>query len=222
MSNANKLTKILLVDGGWRQSMPITTGRKALIKTFITGLVLGLIAAPALLYFVPAIDLDREASLISVQANGGNREIFHVNLPSDRIMAGKREGASNTVFPDNIVWPDSAVLDGAETEIFKIRNRDDIVVGVAARVSSLQDPAGPFVQWMLHLPSRGSMFANLSDSVSGDGQRDGALVAGTREFAELTGAFTESYNSDVASIDSDVSGRLELRTALVGPLGEVE
>lgn len=193
-----------------------------MIKTFVAGLVLGLVAAAALLVFAQPVNLEREASLITVEPNGGNREVFHVNLPADRIVAGRQTAAGDATFPAGLAWPDDAALRDAETEIFKLRNREDLVVGIAARVSNAKDPSGPFVQWMLHLPARGSMFVNLENRVSGAGYRNGLLVGGTREFAELTGGVRESYDSDVDSDEPGVSARLELQAALVQPLGEPE
>ena len=47
-------------------------------------------------------------------------------------------------------------------------------------------------------------------------------VAGTREFEVLNGGVSEYFDDEVADSEYEISGRLELVTALVGPLGEEE
>ena len=197
-----------------------------MIKTFILGLILGLVGAAALVYSGQLVDLSREASLISVRPNGGNRESFYINLPQDRILAGAQsENQSEDqsgLYPPGLVWPDDPSFKGAETEIFKIRNSDDVVVGIAARMSNARDASGAFIQWMLHLPARGSMFVRMQLQPSKDGHRKGLLMAGTREFELLNGEVGEFYNSAVANDEYEISGRLELHAQLVGTHGDDE
>ena len=193
-----------------------------LIKTFILGLILGLAGAAALAYYSPLVNLSREASLIAVLPNGGNTESFHINLPHDRILAGARNAGQVSVLPEGVTWPDMGDLDGSQVEIFKLRNREDNVVGVATRVSSVSDSSGPFIQWMLHLPARGTVFARMGLGTTVEGVRDGLLVAGTREFEPLTGSVREYFNNDVPQDDREISGRLELETRFVGPMGSFE
>ncbi len=193
-----------------------------MIKTFILGLILGLVGAAALVYSSETVDLHREASMISVQPNGGNKELFYINLPQDRILAGRRSEDQTSLFPPGLVWPDDPLLKGAQSEIFKIRNINDVVVGIAARISNAQDTSGPFIQWMLHLPARGSMFVRMPLKPSADGHRRGLLMAGTREFELLNGEVGEFFNSEVASEEYEISGRLELHTKLVGRFGDDE
>ena len=45
-------------------------------------------------------------------------------------------------------------------------------------------------------------------------------MAGTREFEVLNGGVSEFFNTDVADSEYEVTGRLELVTSLVGPLGD--
>ena len=186
------------------------------------GLILGVAGAASLVYFVQAIDLHRESSLISVRSNGGNLETFYINLPADRIFAGSRSDDKSSSFPPGIQWPKDGALNGAASELFKLRNSDDIVVGVAARVSNPRDSSGAFIQWVLHLPARGSMFLRMQLNPSEGGLRNGLLMAGTREFEVLNGGVSEFFNTDVADSEYEVTGRLELVTSLVGPLGDEE
>ena len=193
-----------------------------MIKTFFLGLILGIAGAAAAVYFFQIVDLHREASLISVRPNGGNAETFYINLPQDRIFAARRTDGKSSTFPPDLQWPEDKALDGAVSEIFKLRNSDDIVVGIAARMSNAHEASGAFIQWMLHLPARGSMFLRMQLKPSEDGLRNGLLIAGTREFEVLNGSVTEYFNTDVADAEYEITGRLELITALVGSLGEEE
>jgi hypothetical protein len=181
-------------------------------KSFIIGIFSGVILTASLLYFVPAVDQHREASLVSVQANGGNTESFHVNLPDDRIVLG---GPATEVIPASLEWPATAVLGDARAEVFKIRNRNDVVVGVASRISGTGSATGTVVEWTLHLPARGTLYANLQPLPDAAGTRNGRLRAGTREFASMTGSFNERFQAVEDAQDVDSAARIELVTALV-------
>ncbi len=185
----------------------------ALFKTFIFGVIIGIGAAGALLYFVPAVDQGRERSIISVQANGGNREAFHVNLPTDRIFSG-RSGAGEA-FPAGANWPESLEVTNAQAELFKVRNEAEQVVGVASRISADDDQ--PFVEWVLHMPARGTLYLILESSPTAAGNRTGSLHAGSREFADLRGSVVERYQAEPGGEGEYSTGRLELVTVLVGP-----
>jgi len=192
-----------------------------LFKTFIIGIVSGGILAAVLLYFVPVVDQHREASLISVQPNGGNTEAFHVNLPDDRILAG---AAGIEPVPATLEWPAAPVLGDTQAELFKLRNRDDVVVGVASRISGTGTASGTVVEWTLHLPARGTLYVNLQPQAEDSGFRSGSLRAGTREFASLTGSVNERFIGNVEEQDGEdnVEGRIELVTALVGSSERIE
>jgi hypothetical protein len=191
-----------------------------LFRTFNLGIVLGIALAAAFVYFYPVVDQYRERSLISVHANGGNSELFHISLPEDRIMVGVPGAARPT--PPGLQWPEHEFLSDIQTEIFKIRNDEGKVVGAANRMSGKSKAFGPFVEWVLHLPARGTMFVTMSASPSPDGYRQGNLRAGTREFQNLNGAVLERFVKDEFDFESDTVGRIELAAALVGPVEELE
>src|SRR5690606_16406708 len=123
-SRAGSLNFIGVAAGAAGRAIAINGA--AVFKSFVIGILSGVLLLACLLYFVPVVDQHREASLISVQANGGNTESFHANLPDDRILIG---GAGKEVSPANLQWPEVAVLGDAQAELFKIRNRNDVVVG---------------------------------------------------------------------------------------------
>lgn len=186
-----------------------------MVKSFNFGILFGIIAAVAVLWFLPAVDQHREPSVVSVEANGGNRETFHVNLPQDRIMAGG--GGPGEPVPENLEWPGTALLAGAQAELFKLRDASDVVVGVASRIAGPGESGRPVLEWTLHLPARGTLYASMESQGNPDGYRDGALRAGTREFAELRGKVRERFFAIDGEADGD--GRIELTTVLVG-IGE--
>ena len=183
-----------------------------MIKTFSLGILLGIVLAALLIYLMPVVDQHREASIISVQANGGNAESFHVNLPQDRILLG---AASDAAMPVGLDWPVDARLASSQAEVFKIRNRDDVVVGVGSRIAGAVAGSGRIVEWTLHLPARGSVYVSMSPAADGAGNRDGRMLAGTREFANMQGVVRERIIESTPDAETR-SARIELVTALVG------
>lgn len=171
--------------------------------------------AAALVLFYPQVNLHRERSLISVHANGGNTESFHITLPDDRIMAGVSGAARST--PPALDWPELDFLANIQAEMFKVRNENGVVVGTGSRLSGSSDQHGSFVEWILHLPARGSMYVSMAPNPSPGGYREGTLIAGTREFLTLNGVILERFMSDNIASDSHGAGRIELAAALVGP-----
>lgn len=174
----------------------------------------------ALLKYVPVVDLYREASHISVQPNGGNVESFHIDLPRDRVLAGM-PGMENLT-PYGVEWPRDKILAGSQAEIFKIRDSNNTVIGVASRMASNAEATGAFIEWMLHLPARGSMFISMQLGTTHDGSRSGVVRAGTGEFARLSGEIHESLLTNLEDADDGVDSRLQFVSILTGPLEEVE
>ena len=183
------------------------TGDSAVLKTFMIGTLLGIAAAAGGLYAFPAVDQHREMSIISVLPNGGNTESFHINVPMDRIMVGA-PGQHEPV-PPGLIWPTDELLADVRTELFKIRNSRDTVVGVAVRNAAKADTVN-LIDWVLHLPARGSVFVNMSPDAMEGGYRIGKFRAGTREFATLTGTMTESWIVDTSGEEVAPDGRIEL------------
>ena len=178
--------------------------------------MLGLAVAAGALYAFPVVDQAREASIIKVAPNGGNVEGFHINIPMDRIMVGAPDQPNP--LPPGLNWPTEAALSGIRTELFKIRNARDAVVGVAVRNAASSDD-GNVIDWVLHLPARGSVFINMEPSVREGGYRIGRFRTGSREFAPLNGYMTERWvaNSE-ERVDDAPLGRIELIANYVGEL----
>lgn len=183
-----------------------------MLRVFIVGILLGVAGAAAALYAYPAVDQHRESSIISVAANGRNTESFHVTMPVDRIMVGAA-GQKQTV-PPGLEWPPDQVIRDVRVEAFKIRNARDTVVGIASRTVA-EDGSGEIIDWVLHLPARGSMFVNMRPDAQSGGYRRGELRAGSREFAPLGGFMTERWIPDTSGDADAPAGRIELVTNYV-------
>jgi hypothetical protein len=182
-------------------------------------MVLGVLGTGALAWYVPVVDLHRERSLVSVMPNGGNVETFQINLPRDRILVGL-PNADNSI-PAGLDWPAEVLASDAMAEMFKIRDANNTVIGVGSRLASSTETAGPFIEWALHLPARGTMYIQMEVTPSEDGVRNGELLSGTRNFEVLTGTFRESFVAADGS-DPDLQGQIQLQAALVAPLGDLE
>jgi hypothetical protein len=184
-----------------------------LFKSLIAGILLGLAASAALLHFVPVVDQHRERSIISVATNGGNIEEFHVNVPTDRILTGA--AGQQPPLPPGLEWPADPFLAGTRVELFKIRNANDMVVGVASRIAATGDQPGDVIEWVVHLPARGSLYVTMQTTVAEGGYRVGNYRAGTREFGRLRGRVTERFVADEPDANGMPTGRIELVTTFV-------
>jgi len=175
-------------------------------RLFGFGILSGFLLAGFAAWSLPVADLTREASIITVQTNGGNAELYRIHVPDDRILAA---GAGRESLPAGLVWPEALVAAGVEAEILKLRNRDDVVIGVASRLVANGPGLSTPVEWMLHLPARGTMYFPMSAGAS-----NGELRAGTREFEDRHGRLQESYLPS-----GDAGGTIELRSILVATSG---
>jgi len=191
-------------------------GGNVLLKTFLIGILLGIAAAAGALYTVPVVDQFREVSIVSVAPNGGNSESFHINIPADRVMVGATGQGSGV--PLGLTWPQDKIFENVSTEIFKIRNVRDTVIGVAARTVAKEDGVD-VTDWMIHLPARGSLFINMDSETKKGGPRIGQLRAGSQEFDDLIGFVAESWVSDVSGEEEAPMGRIELMATYVSESG---
>lgn len=177
------------------------------IRTFIVGIVLGIAGVFAALHFVPVVDQHRESSIVAVSLNGGNSETFHVKVPMDRIMIGAQGRA--TALPPELAWPEDERFSNVRAELFKLRNSRDAVIGMASRIAADDPDLGGVIEWVLHLPARGSVFVNMPANTSGS-HRVGRLAAGTREFSTLVGDMSERWVAETDGADGAATGRIEL------------
>lgn len=186
-----------------------------MLKSLIIGIFLGLVAGATAFYFVPVVDQARERSIIEVTPNGGNKEVFYANIPDDRILIGLPDQADPV--PRGLEWPRDESFANSRTELFKLRNANDIVVGIASRIAA-SGPNGALVEWVFHMPARGSAYILMRPRVEDQPIRNGELRSGTREFAERVGVVTERWVSNANGAADAPTGRIELSTSLVATL----
>jgi len=184
-----------------------------MFKTFIAGTLLGIAGAAAALYYLPVVDQYREESLVVLHPNHGTTESFHVNVPMDRIMIGA--AAQDTPLPPGLEWPEDVQFAGLRAELFKLRDGRDAVVGVASRFGAIDARGNQVIEWVLHLPARGSVYVKMDPQPRDGGYRIGELHAGTREFGNLQGQVTERWVAETSGFEDSPSGRIELITAFV-------
>ena len=128
-------------------------------------------------------------------------------MPDDRILAGG--GNAGTDSPDGLDWPAYLAAAGIEAEIFKLRDANDIVIGLGSRIAA----ATGEVEWVLHLPARGSLYFPMGAAADASGQRSGSLRAGTREFNGRSGRLGERF------LPAGDGGTIELTGVLVATAG---
>ena len=178
-----------------------------MLKTFMIGLVLGVLATAGALYAFPVVDLQREHSLVSVATNGGNVESFYINVPADRILA--RQPGQDSQLPDMLEWPGANVLQPIGMELYKIRNERGVVIGVA---SQLSESGSTSTDWLLHFPARGSQLISVQTQATSSGALRGDLRAGSREFAKRRGSVAVRWVTDDSADEGVAGGRIEMLT----------
>ena len=188
-----------------------------MLKTLIFGFLLGVVGAVVAAFYLPVVDQHRESSVISVSPNGGNTESFQINIPTDRIRIGAPRKAEP--LPPGLQWPADERFDGVRVELFKVRNARQTVVGVASRMVAEGERMEDGVEWVLHLPARGTFYAAMPAELADGVRRIGTLRAGTREFRPMQGEISERWvpNTDDDDADADApDGHIELVTSFVG------
>ncbi len=189
-----------------------------MVKTFLVGLILGIVAAAGALYANPIVDQKREISYVSVAPNGGNRESFHINIPVDRVMTGA--AGQSVGVPVGLEWPEDEILASVSTEMFKVRNERDVIIGIAARTVAAEEESS-VIDWVLHLPARGTLFINMNTDAADGGNRVGRLRTGTEEFRSMAGFISERWVSDTSDEEDALDGRIELHAIYVSQIEEV-
>ena len=189
-----------------------------MLKTLILGFLVGLVGTIAAAYYVPVVDQYRESSFISVSPNGGNTESFRISIPTDRMMVGAPRQAEP--LPPGLRWPADEMFDGVRVELFKLRNAHDTVVGVASRMVAESDSIEDSVEWVLHIPARGTFYAAMPAQPADGIRRIGKLRAGTREFRPMQGELSERWVPNTNDDDDAPDGHIELVTSFMGTFSD--
>ena len=135
------------------------------VGTFVAGLLLTGLAAS----FWPLPEHARYRSLTTVLPDGGRQEDFIIRWPDDRI---RRNGESGTGLPADAVTGTAVLEDSAgqrvSAEIFRVRDTDDNVIGVASRMAgtggAIADTNRSVSNWLVVIPSRGAIFLSQPDA----------------------------------------------------------
>ncbi len=125
----------------------------------MAGIVLFILAGAVL----PLPQHQRYRSEVSVIPDGGREESFTIRWPQDRVQPVDASPAASlkTAGAATVLLAGADGV-GAASEVFRLRDADDNVVGLASRTTSRRSAGGgPPVQgtdWILLLPSRGALF----------------------------------------------------------------
>jgi hypothetical protein len=138
-------------------------------RLFTYTLVAGLLVAFSATALWPLPKHLRYLSLTGVAPDGGRQEDFVIRWPEDRIA---RPGEVPSGLPVPAV-AGAAVLEDtagrrASAELFRIRDTEDNVIGVAGRLAgtggAIADPGKSASNWLIVIPSRGALFLTQTDN----------------------------------------------------------
>lgn len=207
---------------------------------FWLGLLVGFCGVVAAAHFFPWVVHTRLPSQTSVVANGGRAEQFLIRLPADRIdaMSGANMGLRSGFGATTIGLPGALTDRPLLVEHFKVRDATGNVIGLAARHWS-STPSGPATAWSVLIPSRGALLltapgegrAALDAALRkvgfvpgttwtgdlridlGGGEKDaGRVAAGSDEFSDLQGHYSETWTVTGVSGEGELRGTIELDT----------
>lgn len=143
-------------------------GYQPVLRLFFATFLVGLALTAVVAGVWPLPEHPRIRSQIDVIQGGGRQEEFVIRWPQDRIAlpAGQTVGeptgtTGTTVF---------RARDGevASAELFRLRDVDGSVIGIAsrmtARVTGQRVPTASASNWMLLIPSRGSLLLTQENS----------------------------------------------------------
>lgn len=140
---------------------------------------------------------ERLRSGIEAMENGGRKEDFYIDLSTDQVLTKKAGVAAFPVPAMSVAGSESL-----SASVYKIRNSDRDVVGLAAQVTgnvpdSLGEPV-PAVNWILMVPSRGTLVLDQERVLPGSlipemaSVQQGTVVSGDGEFAGLNGRYVQA------------------------------
>lgn len=201
----------------------------SLLRLFLFAFAGGALLTVLLAWQFPFPGILRLPAQTETLPNSGRHETFQIRLPGDRL--GIPQAAPVAEFPRGAFSESGGPQ--VVAELFRVRDVDGDVIGLAARMSGpVASPEGERTQavdWLLVLPGRGGLLMSRGgspalkfrrariDPMGFDTRRTGTVIAGTRNFRDLSGLYIEETLKEAARAEDDgVRGRLILRTRLRG------
>lgn len=202
---------------------------------FLLAILLGFGGTLAGAHYLP-VTHERLPSQTSVVANGGRAERFVIRLPADRLSATDAAAGGLRSAGGAMAVPAQFVAAPLLVEHFKVRDTAGKVVGIAARHWS-DSERGLTTTWSVMIPSRGALLLRapgeakgaLEAALKGAGFAQnaswtgnvavtltpkgdaGAVAAGSGEFADLAGTYTETWT--LTGLEAgELRGTIELAT----------
>lgn len=208
-------------------------------RIFYGFMVIGAVLVIALAAVFPLPQNQRYASSTNVIPDGGRGETFVVQWPQDRIQPLATDATGLVAAGGAVLMPAAGTV-AASAELFRLRDAAGNIVGIASRsVAPRGNASGS--DWILLVPSRGTLFMTQADSrdmraraagplaedpafwsgvtrvrVSAGPTAEGAgqILGGTDEFEGLRGSYDETW--ELEKIDGEVArGRILLETRVV-------
>lgn len=129
------------------------------------GVLLSVLAAGVF----PLPQSQRYRSTIAVVPDGGREEAFVIEWPADRVQPLRAQGAGEVRAAGPLSVVAGAAGVAAVAEVFRLRDVAGNVVGLASRTAMAADAADPArgsrSEWLLLLPSRGSLYLAQLDAL---------------------------------------------------------
>lgn len=180
-------------------------GGDTVLKTFFLGVIIGVATVWSGFYFYQPIDVTREKSVVKLVPNGINEEVFRINVPRDVVLNDNPQNPT----PVNLDWSSAAFLGDTQVNLFKVRDVNGRVVGVASRIVNNDVSEESVSEWLLHLPARGNLYVVMSGKRTSDGGYEGRIQEGTGDFEGRVGLLTERFLKD-AGLATEPESAIEL------------
>ena len=136
-----------------------------MMRAFLFSFVAGLALSVGLSAVFPLPDHERFPSSIEVLNNGGRQEQFLIRWPQDRLAVPGRPNLLTSV-ADSTAFLLGSGGSTTITELFRLRDVAENVIGIAVRTTGNRSGAASNSDWMLLMPSRGSMLMTQRDSAN--------------------------------------------------------
>lgn len=210
-----------------------------LARLFYASVLAGVVLALLLAAIYPLPEHLRQRSIINVIPDGGREEVFSVHWPEDRLQpwqAAEGQGIGQAGAAAVLAGPDGRQ---ASVEVFRLRDAEERVIGLASRSTAALGAVDPGSDWVLLIPSRGSLFLHQLDSRDAapvsravesaafwQGRRQwritagpaaggaGRVAGGSGEFGGLAGSYDEVWQLEPGGDGGASRGRILLTTRL--------